>query len=193
MMRTYSLLNQLYNGSYANLMSRADFVALAGIVAVRVASPNCRDPSMSSDCAPPMTPRYGRKDCPTSPRTDDIEPFPDAHGNLTHVLTYFSTEMNMTTREAVAITGAHSLGATNVGNSGFNGPWAPPTTRFDNGFYRQLSGMGNAVWTQNELNDTRSPFFPTSRFQWTRPGPPGPGGRPGPPIIMLNTDMVRKS
>ena len=195
-MRTYNLLNTIYDGSYTNTgISRADFVALAGIVAVRVASmqQDCSDLNMPSGCTPPMppmTPTYGRRDCPTSPRTTDIELFPDAHGNLTHVLNYFRTEMNMTTRDVVAIIGAHSLGTTCVTRSGFNGPWAPPTTRFDNGFYRVLFGGGNAVWVQEELNDTMSPFFPTPRYQWMRPGGPR-GGNGGARVIMLNSDMVR--
>ena len=195
-MRTYNLLNTIYDRSYINTgISRADFVALAGIVAVRVASmqQDCSDLNMPSGCTPPMppmTPTYGRRDCPTSPRTTDIELFPDAHGNLTHVLNYFRTEMNMTTRDVVAIIGAHSLGTTSITRSGFNGPWAPPTTRFDNGFYRVLFGGGNAVWVQEELNDTMSPFFPTPRYQWMRPGGPR-GGNGGAHVIMLNSDMVR--
>ena len=191
-MKTYNLLNAIYNRSYTNTgISRADFVALAGIVAVRVASmqQDCSDLNMPSGCTPPMppmTPTYGRRDCPTSPRTTDIELFPDAHGNLTHVLNYFRTIMNMTTRDAVAIIGAHRLGTASVTSSGFNGPWALPTNRFDNGFYRVLLGDGNAVWVQEKLNDARSPFFPAPRYQWTR-------FAGGARVIMLNSDMVRKS
>ena len=92
--------------------------------------------------------------------------------------------------DVVAIIGAHSLGTTSVTRSGFNGPWALPTTRFDNGFYRVLFGGGNAVWVQEELNDTMSPFFPTPRYQWMRPGGPR-GGNGGARVIMLNSDMVR--
>ena len=194
-METYRTINRIFdnNGYAGEGMSRADFVALAGVVAIRIASreQDCRmmqQPPSSCPQIPDMTPKYGRRDCQTSPRTDDIESFPDAHGDLNHVLMYFRDNMNMTTRETVAIIGAHSLGTTRLQNSGFMGPWAPPTDRFDNGFYRILFGGGNAAWRQQEVNDSRSSVFPDSRYQWTRPGP-GNGG----PVIMLNTDMVSAS
>lgn len=195
-METFRAINGIFdrNGYEAEGMSRADFVALAGVIAIRVASmeQDCRmmrPPNSICPLVPTMTLKYGRRDCQTSPRTDDIEPFPDAHGDLSHVLMYFRDNMNMSTRETVAIIGAHSLGTTRLQNSGFRGPWAPPTNRFDNGFYRILFGGGNARWMQEEVNDTRSSVFPDSRYQWTRPGPGNNGG----PVIMLNSDMVSAS
>lgn len=187
-MEIYTELNNLYSSNNYNLsnITRADFIALAGTVAVRQASlqQSCTDLNLPSNCVlpiPSIVIKYGRRDCDTSPNTDDIEEFPDPHGNLTHVLDHFKMEMNMTIRETVAIIGAHSLGATAFPNSGFNGPWAPPTDRFDNGFYRVLTD--NSTWFQEELNDMRSPFAPAPRYQWTF-------NNGGPAPIMLNSDTV---
>lgn len=185
----YNEINTLYNtNNYNNSnVSRADFIALAGTIGIRQASlqQNCAMLGLPNNCDLPMpniTIKYGRRDCHTSPNTNDYEEFPDAHGNLTHVLEYFHEQMNMTKRETVAIIGAHSLGGTNIANSGFNGPWALPTDKFDNGFYRVL--ISSNVWFQQELVDMRSPFYPTPRYQWTFNN----NGRPAP--IMLNSDTV---
>lgn len=169
-------------------MSRADFITLAGTVAVRQASLEQTCPRNLPNCALPMpniTLKYGRRDCMTSPMTSDDVVFPNPHGNLTHVLTFFNTRMNMTTRDTVAIMGAHSLGTASFQTSGFNGPWAPPTNRFDNGFFRVLT-ISNNNWFQRQLNNSQSPVFPQPRYQWNNTG------NNIPRIIMLNTDMVKK-
>ena len=38
-------------------------------------------------------------------------------------MSYFSTEFNYTEREVTALMGAHTLGAADIFNSGFNGVW----------------------------------------------------------------------
>ena len=170
-------------------MSRADFIALAGVVAIWQGSleQDCRRLNLPPDCIKPMpniTVKYGRRDCPTSPMTTVDHLFPDPHGNLTHILEFFGTGMNMTIREVVALIGAHSLGSASVRRSGFVGPWAPPTDRFDNGFYSQLRGNNN-MWFQRVVNDTDSVVYPDVRYQWNNR--PRPGQQP---LLMLNTDMV---
>ena len=192
-------LNELYDDELSNSrMSRADFYALAAVVAIRDASeeqdcmriglePNCTKP------VPEMRILYGRKDCATSPNSTMDFGFPDAHGDLEHVMEIFRDGMGMTERQVVALIGAHTMGMTSPQNSGFQGPWAPPTDTFDFSFFRTLNAADNA-WRQNELNFRDAPAGFNPRYQWDlgstmrmRDGrlPPGVANR-----MMLNTDMV---
>lgn len=189
----FNTINNIYDneGYNATGMSRADFYALAGIVAIRHAADqqSCNELGLPPNCTKPvptMFIRYGRKDCPTSPRSTQFVEFPNAHGNLSHVFDIFQDQMNMTMRQVVVIIGgAHSLGDAAPNRSGFRGPWAPPTNRFDNAFFRRLRSPNN-IWFQQVLNGSGTP-----RYQWIRYDnngnmpPPNP-----PPSMMLNTDMV---
>ena len=182
----YQEVNMLYDSQFKDTgMSRADFIALQAVVATRVAAdkqnctqltPNCDN---SAKPRPELFIRYGRKDCATSPNsTDDVE-FPDPHRGHAHVMEVFRDGMNMTERQVVALIGAHTLGRTTPQNSGFQGPWAQPENRLDNGFYRSLV---NENWRQNELNFNNAPAGLNPRFQWDN--------LPLNSIMMLNTDMV---
>lgn len=190
-------MNNLYDDEFSDTgMSRADFYALASVVAVRVASnqQDCRQLRLPPGCDPPrpdITIRYGRMDCATSPNSTADSGFPDAHGDLDHVMEIFRNGMGLTERQVVALIGAHTLGMTTPRNSGFQGPWAPPTNRFDNAFFRTLVS-NNSDWHQSELNFPDTPPGLNPRYQWdlgtiTRMpnGPPPMGVR-----MMLNTDMV---
>ena len=207
----YNIINDIYdNEGYGDSeMSRADFIALAGITAVYEAASrqDCAANGLPEGCTPPrptLIHRYGRQDCDTSPTTTELIAFPDPHGNLMHVMSIFGQDgMGMTQRQVVALLGAHSLGDTNPENSGFIGPWAPPPDVLSNGFFRQLVNPTiGENWFQIEVNFSNSPVFPTPRYQWvtrnlTMMGGPMMGGPPGgppgpPPIMMLNTDMVSK-
>ena len=191
----FSIMNNIYDNEGYNVtgISRADFYALAGIVAVRHAADqqSCSELGLSTNCTKPvptMFIRYGRKDCPTSPNTTRIIKFPKAHGNLSVILDLFQVQINMTMRQAVAIIGAHSLGDAGRDRSGFLGPWTTPTNRFDNAFFRRLRNPNN-VWFQQVFN--RSGFL---LYQWVRyenGNMPLPNADP-PPSMMLNTDMVYK-
>ena len=175
--------------NYSAIMSRADFVALAGVVAIWQGSiqQDCGRLNLPTNCTKPMpniTIKYGRRDCPTSPMTTVDLVFPNPHGNLTHVLEFFGTGMNMRVREVVALIGAHTLGSANVQHSGFVGSWAPPTDRFDNSFYRALNNSNN-MWFQRVVNHTDSVVYPDVRYQWNNR--PSSGQQL---LFMLNTDMV---
>ena len=170
-------------------MSRADFIALQAVVAVRVASEeqSCMQLQLGPDCVKPrpeMIIRYGRKDCATSPNSTNDFGFPDAHRGFEHVMAIFRDGMGMTERQVVALIGAHTLGKALSENSGFRGPWSPPTNRFDNAFFQQLM-LSSSGWTQNELNSNNAPAGVNPRYQWDS----GESGAPG-SKMMLNTDMV---
>ena len=193
----YNIINDIYdNEGYGDSeMSRADFIALAGITAVYEAASrqDCAANGLPEGCTPPrptLIHRYGRQDCDTSPTTTDQIAFPDAHGDLEHVMSIFGQGgMGMTQRQVVALLGAHSLGDTNPENSGFMGPWAPPLDVLSNKFYKQLVNptLGDGNWFQVSVNFSDSPAFPEPRYEWVTRTivPPAP-----PPIMMLNTDMV---
>ena len=177
----------MYDREFANSgMSRADFIALQAVVAVRVAADeqSCMQLQLPPGCVKPIPQlfiRYGRIDCPTSPNSNSDTGFPDAHGDLEHVMTVFRDGMNMSERQVVALIGAHTLGMTVPENSGFQGPWSPPTNRLDNAFYRLLMAAPSG-WSQTELNLNNAPAGLNPRYQWDSTNPPG--------RMMLNTDMV---
>lgn len=191
-------INTLYNDEFSESgMSRGDFYALAAVVAVRAAADqqDCRMLQMPPNCAKPtpdLSILYGRKDCATSPDSTRDFGFPDPHGDLDHVMEVFMEGMGMTERQVVALIGAHTMGMTTPRNSGFQGPWAPPTNRFDNAFFRTLVANGSA-WRQNQLNFRDTPAGLNPRFQWDTGNVVRMqgGGRPPPNArMMLNTDMV---
>ena len=200
---TFTALNNIYDnetsGFSSTNMSRADFYAIAGIVGMRAGAQNqqCSDIGLPENCTlpiPEVVIRYGRKDCSTSPNSNNDFGFPDPHRDLEHVMEVFRDGMGMTERQAVAIIGAHALGQAAPQNSGFQGPWAPPGNRLDNAFYRALRGR-NSGWHQSQLNFPNAPPGVNPRFQWDTgniqrasqmPTMPQQGGR-----LMFNTDMVR--
>ena len=174
-------------------MSRGDFYALAGIVAVRVASEvqNCLALRLPRNCVKPrpsLLIRYGRKDCPTSPNSPRDFGFPDPHKDLNHILNVFGAGMGMTERQVVALVGAHTMGMATPKNSGFQGPWAFPTNSFDNGFYRLLVSEASG-WHQSELNFADAPPGANPRYQWDDGSVDRTQTSFG-SIMMLNTDMV---
>ena len=170
-------------------MSRADFIALQAVVAVRVAAEeqSCMQLQLPPSCVKPrpeMIIRYGRKDCATSPNSTNDFGFPDAHRGFEHVMAIFRDGMGMSERQVVALIGAHTLGKASPENSGFQGPWSPPTNRFDNAFYRTLMAAPSG-WSQNELNLNNAPAGFNPRYQWDSGNNGAPGSK-----MMLNTDMV---
>ncbi len=192
-MPIYTALNNVYDGNdYISMgISRADLIVLAATVAVRLTSleQNCTELGLETNCLLPMpniTLKYGRKDCSTSPYTDVVSPFPNAQLGLSHVLEYFADNVaSYTTRDTVAIIGAHTLGQTRFQNTGFNGLWTFQPTRFDNGFYRELVSTAGK-WIQNENNDTQSPSYPESTtYQWDKTTNGGSAT-----VMMLNADIV---
>ena len=88
-------LNDIYDTQFSSSgMSRADFYALAAVVAVRVASEEqtCMSIMESPGCTIPVPTlfiRYGRKDCATSPNSPGDSGFPNPHGDLELVMEIF--------------------------------------------------------------------------------------------------------
>lgn len=111
--------------------------------------------------------KWGRTDCATAPTTEVMHTFPKAHDGLEATLTSMSDILGISTRETVALLGAHTLGAANPDNSGFAGPWVTNPLLLDNDYYKVLL-IG---WRATEL--------PNGNHQWTRADR----------TMMLNSDM----
>ncbi|XP_013403613.1 putative ascorbate peroxidase [Lingula anatina] len=169
-------LDELYaQHNLSTVISRADFWVLASIAGVEVAARKSKLCSPAPCTQPNIQFRWGRKDCATAPATNDTHQFPDAHGDLNHVLTFFGDSFNMTTRDVVACLGAHTLGKAKRSNSGFEGLWVPQEDEFDNHYY---TAMVNLAFSQRnvDLPGTNS----TGHWQWNNPNRD---------FMMFNADM----
>ena len=143
-------------------MSRADFWAFAGIVAMNYAVRITNEeycPSL------PKTDRkgckmkelklifkIGRKDCSTSPWIEKpmtSPELPSAFLNLKDTLKFYKDNFNMESTESVAITGGHSLGRTD--NADLKGTWEVGNIDgFNNRFFKNMINK-NLDWKQNVI------------------------------------------
>jgi hypothetical protein len=118
--------------NFGAAISRADFWALAGQLAVERALRNSKNPQnpscLTPDCS--STPRdavsavlstfrVGRVDCPTSPVTGRVDNIPTAR--VQDDTPFFAAEFGLTAEETVALMGAHNLGLATTKNSGYSG------------------------------------------------------------------------
>ena len=133
-------LSPLYE-NYDTRMSRADFYALAAVVALEKATENSVDKFLGRS---QLT--FGRSDCSSVPDEDSANTFPSALGDIDATLSYFETEFAFTPRETVALLGAHTLGRAHIENSGFEGRWVRrtettgvnPASVLDNEYYKEI-------------------------------------------------------
>ena len=132
-------------------ISRSDLWAYAGLVAVQSgiehSNSNCNrqkgdkglcpgDINEKAKCKyttiPELPFRYGRVDCKKKCKDLDgkhgfcdpaKETHPNPHGNGKATTDFYKEEFGLTKKEVVALMGAHTLGAADIFNSGFNGVW----------------------------------------------------------------------
>lgn len=172
----YAEINDFYNNVMplnGKTMSRADFFNLAGIVAVdttvdynNISCDEGGDPDCITMPKPPLRYLMGRKDCATSPDTEDNHEFPQGFHNHAEVMDTMKRIFNLNTRQTVAILGAHTLGEMTRAGSGFDGSWKAQSDhkyKFDNRYYKFLLD-DNIEWTHRDANEGRSP---EERWQWT--------------------------
>lgn len=86
-----------------------------------------------------------------------------------HLRTIFN-RMGFNDQEIVALSGAHALGRCHTTASGYDGPWTPTPTTFNNAYYTILQGL---KWTPKEWDGP---------FQYVN----SPAGN----LMMLPTDLV---
>lgn len=156
-------IDALYDANTYN-MSRADFWALAGVVALDEAN------------GPSVEMRYGREDLPTS--CVGAGTFPNGLLGMEENMRTLGAQYGLTEREVVVLLGAHTLGRCRPENSGFVGPWTGDQDRFDNDYYEELL---DDDWTQEVVPQPDGPS--EDKRQWNQ----GPASMPR--RMMLNTDM----
>nr|AOZ60365.1 ascorbate peroxidase [Hydra sinensis] len=191
--RVTDRLDALYDASYKGKISRADFYALASVIALTRSTANLSDKYNGLRKF-----KVGRKDCSTSPvESIDSSDIPRGSDGTSKTLQFFKREFGMKTQEAVALLGAHTLGRCSLQNSGFVGSWvdqrfstAPPgegnlspTGILDNAYYRMIIDI--VPWTQVNINGTR--------IQWQEPSNSIPNdklpeSKRSP--LLLNSDMA---
>ena len=163
--RYINALNPLFHIKYSRRMSRADFYALASVVALEKATEKLADKFLGRSQL-----KFGRKDCSTVPEEDSENHFPSALGNIDDTLSYFAREFGFSPQETVALLGAHTLGRSRIENSGFEGRWVRNTTAkgvnpasvLDNEYYIEIL----RPWVQVNIT---SPFAGTTKVQWQDP------------------------
>ncbi|KAK9127242.1 hypothetical protein Syun_016039 [Stephania yunnanensis] len=103
------------------ILSYADFYQLAGVVAVEVAG------------GPEVPFHPGREDRHEPPPEGRL---PDATKGSDHLRQVFGTQMGLTDKDIVALSGGHTLGRCHKERSGFEGPWTENPLVFDNSFFK---------------------------------------------------------
>jgi catalase (peroxidase I) len=180
---------------YQGRMSRADIWAIATLVAVEDSQDG------NSEISFPLE-WYGRTDCDSANgKTGPAQALPSPDLTTHQLLEFFTTDFGLSTRETVALMGAHTIGELNRENSGFNGPngWSNNNARLNNGYYDAIIGgdeedntleqtdfetLFNAPnWDFEEVNNSAFPGIPNRRV-WTR------GGNGNRQTLMLNSDMA---
>jgi len=152
-------LDQLFVGIYDSEMSRADFWALAAIKSLELTAQRANGGSCTfGNCPvinlPDITFQYGRINCSTSPSTTDMNEFPDASWDRETLMTYFSEHFGFTTDEVVALSGAHTLGGNNLGNSGYRGDFVEGERSLLNTQYYKDMLDTSITWTNEFLVKT---------------------------------------
>jgi len=114
-----------YKNGYNNIISLADFYALATTVSIRNAvqeSNYQRTGTLTSPCPVPCFPmQWGRIDSKDCSNDNSILPSPTMTGDAMYA--YFDKEFGFTKNQVVALMGAHSFGSVHPFNSGYNGKW----------------------------------------------------------------------
>jgi len=158
------IVERIYNES-RNVISRADFWALAANVALEEALPNGVTRNIPF--------RWGRLD--VSSCNADFGKLPDSEGNLDSVKAWAMNQLGMTEEETVALMGAHTLGRAVPANSGYRGAWVQADAVLDNAYFQDLV---DRPWGR-ETNDFRDIGINRTTTQWNDIN-----------RMMLTTDMV---
>nr|XP_002163265.4 putative ascorbate peroxidase [Hydra vulgaris] len=189
---TSDRLDALYDASYKGKISRADFYALAAVVALTRSTVDAPVKYLGLKYF-----KVGRKDCETSPnQIQSIDP-PFGTDGTHKTFEFFKNVFGFNIREAVTILGGHTLGRCRLENTGFVGtfvdeqfstvPPGPdtlaPTSVLDNAYYRMFIDI--VPWIQVTINGTRK--------QWQVPNRPIPNDKLPEferTTLLLNSDMA---
>lgn len=181
--------------TYRGNLSRADIWALATIVAAEEAQ-------RRDDHIPMPFEWVGRTDCSSATgKTGPAQNLPPVDLTTHELMKFFLDNFGLSTRETVALMGAHTIGQLRQQNSGFIGPdgWTAGNGRLDNGYYKGLVG-GDEVndrledqtiatlfeardWTRETINNSANPF--PDRQSWFHVN-----GQGNVKTIMTNVDIA---
>ena len=185
-------LDALYDASHKGKISRADFYALAAVVALTRSTVDAPVKFLGLKNF-----KVGRKDCSTSPhQIQSVNP-PDGVDGTKETFQFFKANFGFSVREAVALLGAHTLGRCRLENTGFVGAFVDerfstvpqgqttlaPTSVLDNAYYRMFIDI--VPWIQVTINGTRK--------QWQIPSHPIPNDQlpeSERSPLLLNSDMA---
>jgi len=143
---------------YSHKMSRADFYAAAGTIAIEYAQELDKD---YNDKLPLIPYYFGRKDCDSSPDGKEDKFFPIPIFSWSDNEEWFKENLNMDSQETIALLGAHTLGLAKKFNLGYGTKkWVKDSFVLNNAYYYDL--VYNE-WKQNEVN-CDSEFG--CRFEW---------------------------
>ena len=131
---------------FAEEISFADTVVLAGNLAVRVATTTAtRSPNLGHVGSPDVNNgplvlpfRSGRPDTATPFTCDDSGRLPSNTLSWASSQQFFATRFNLTATEIVALFGAHSVGRAEAANSGIDGGWTAFQSSLSTLYYREL-------------------------------------------------------
>ena len=187
--RSINALNPLFHLKYSRRMSRADFYALASVVALEKGTEKLADKFLGRSQL-----KFGRNDCSTVPEEDSRNHFPRALGNIDDTLSYFAREFGYSAQETVAFLGGHTLGRARTEYNGFEGRSARntkakgvnPASVLDNQYYIEIIRPMVQV-------DITSPLTGTTKVQWqdpnTKPNSILSRLNPNQPPKLLNSDF----
>ncbi|XP_002168360.3 putative ascorbate peroxidase [Hydra vulgaris] len=185
-------LNALYDTSHKGKISRADFYALAAVVALTRSTFDAPVKYLGLKDF-----KVGRRDCETSPnQVQSVDP-PEGMQGTYKTFKFFKDEFSFSVSEAVTILGAHTLGQCKLENSGFVGSWVDeefstvtqrpftlaPTSVLDNAYYREIIDV--VAWIQVTINGTQK--------QWQEPSNPIPNDQlseSNRTSLLLNSDLA---
>merc|ERR1712038_26988 len=123
-------------------ISRADMWALLGIWAVQQTIDKSNDECLDCDTVPDLAVEFqwGRQDCDSAPHSDSHLNYPSGLLNYDDLMDFLDKEFGYTEREVTALMGAHTLGAADIFNSGFNGVWVSDEAQlFNNKYYSHMT------------------------------------------------------
>jgi cytochrome c peroxidase len=127
---------------YGKSISYADLYTLAGVVAIKeLGGPKIKWNAGRFDALDPssVTPDGRLPNAETGPKGADPS-------DSAHLRTIFN-RMGFNDQEIVALSGAHAIGWCHTTASGFDGPWSPTPTTFNNVYFTLLETVD---WKQRD-------------------------------------------
>eukprot|EP00457_Paulinella_chromatophora_P003932 gb/GEZN01003941.1/.p1 GENE.gb/GEZN01003941.1/~~gb/GEZN01003941.1/.p1 ORF type:complete len:530 (-),score=63.70 gb/GEZN01003941.1/:389-1978(-) len=141
------LMSAYEDRNLQSVLTKADWLHLAGAVAVEIASRG----------AVSLPFKWGRTECATSsarPRNS----LPTAHWGRDEILPFFRNRLGFSTIETIALLGAHSIGRGQVANSGFEGTWDRTPTLLDNLYFQDMVN-DNIQWERARVGSSGVLFW----------------------------------